>query len=196
VIAISLNPKHAGKLLLVIAVVSVATLLLSVTPYFQTATKAFTARFTSANKEEGGLHGVLLGRFLGGMTEALSNSAQQPFFGYGIGMGTNAGSMLLSGNRYFLISEGEWGRIIGELGPIMGLAVILLRLQLVIKLLFVSFKKMVNGNLLPWMLLSFGFLLLAQGGWAQPTSLGFSTLVIGLLLASLNQTENVKVIAP
>jgi hypothetical protein len=71
----------------------------------------------------------------------------------------------------------------------MGLTVILLRLQLVFKILVISFRKMVDGNLLPWMLLSFGFLLLAQGGWAQPTSLGFSTLVTGLLLASFKQVQ-------
>jgi hypothetical protein len=185
IFATALNPKYAGRMMLIISVAVGAVVLLSFTHYFQTAARAFTSRFESANKVEGGINGVFLDRFLGGMIGAISVSSKQPFFGYGVGMGTNVGSMLLSGERYFLLSEGEWGRIIGELGPVMGLAVILLRLKLAFKIIVISFKNMLQGNLMPWMLLSFGLLLLAQGGWAQPTSLGFCTLVTGLLLASL-----------
>ena len=45
-------------------------------------------------------------------------------------MGTNVGSVLLTGGRTFLIAEGEWGRVLGEQGPILGLGVIILRLAL------------------------------------------------------------------
>jgi hypothetical protein len=184
----SINPKHAGRIMLIIGGAMCVLVLLSFTHYFQTATQAFTNRFETANKTEGGLNGVLLGRFMGGMTEAVSTSSQQPFFGYGLGMGTNVGSMLLNGDRYFLLSEGEWGRVIQELGPIMGLAVIFLRLKLAVKITLAGYKNMIMGNLMPWMLLSFGLLLLAQGGWAQPTSLGFCTLITGLIIASFNTT--------
>lgn len=188
ILGVSVNPKHVGRMVLIIGGAVGALVLLSFTHYFQTATQAFTIRFETANKTEGGLHGVFLNRFLGGLTEALSSSSHQPFFGYGLGMGTNAGSKLLTGGRYFLLSEGEWGRTIGELGPVMGLAVIFLRLKLVIKITLTSFRKMIMGNLLPWMLLSFGFLLLAQGIWSQPTALGFSTLVTGLIIASFKDS--------
>ena len=67
----------------------------------------------------------------------------------------------------------------------MGLIVILLRLVLTVTITLECYQKLRAGDLLPWMLLSFGFVLLAQGGWAQPTSLGFYTLIGGLLLASL-----------
>jgi hypothetical protein len=190
VLGVSINPRHAGRMMLIIGGAVFALFLLSFTHYFQTATQAFTSRFETANKAEGGLNGVFMDRFLGGMIEAISISSQQPFFGYGLGMGTNVGSMLLSGDRYFLLSEGEWGRLIGELGPIMGLAVIFLRLKFAIKIALISYRNMILGNLMPWMLLSFGLLLLAQGGWAQPTSLGFCTLVTGLIIASFKSSVN------
>lgn len=178
------KPKYAFGIVLMLFGVTVLFVLLSYTPYFTTATAAFTSRFETANEQEGGLNGVFLDRFLGGMIEAIALSAQQPFFGFGIGMGTNVGSMLLGGGRGFLISEGEWGRLIGELGPVLGLTVVVLRLKLAFELLFTSLRNMFAGNILPWMLASFGFLAIAQHGWAQPTSLGFSIIITGLILAS------------
>jgi hypothetical protein len=186
--AIAMKPKYIAGMLIAIGGIIISLVLLSSSPLFNTATEAFTQRFTSANKTEGGVNGVLIDRFLGGMIEAISLSSDRPFFGHGIGMGTNAGSMLLRGGRYFLLSEGEWGRLIGELGAIMGLGVIFLRLRLAMQILCKSYSSMVSGNLMPWMLLSFGLLAVAQGGWSQPTSLGFCTLITGLILASLKDS--------
>jgi hypothetical protein len=190
VTSILLKPKYlAGLALGVMAFVGVLVLL-TFTPYFTTATAAFAARFESANTIEGGLDGVLLNRFLGGMLEAVSLSSHQPFFGYGIGMGTNVGSMFLIGGRYFMVSEGEWGRIIGELGPVLGLTVIFLRMKLALSIFFKSFCKLKFGILMPWLLTSFGALSIAQAGWAQPTSLGFCVLLTGLTLAALKESKN------
>jgi hypothetical protein len=119
------------------------------------------------------------------MIEAIKNSSTLPFFGAGIGMGTNVGSSLLTGTTTFLISEGEWGRLIGEMGPIMGILIIVIRLHLSAKLAFAGYKKIATGNLLPWLLLSFGLLVIPQGPWGQPTTLGFSVLTGGLIIASL-----------
>lgn len=179
------KPKYVGRVVLAGMVAMVVLVLLSRTSFFQTATEAFSARFEDASEYEGGLKGTLGDRFLGGMVTALSQSIQQPFFGYGLGLGTNIGSMLLVGDRMFLVAEEEWARTIGELGPLMGLTVILLRLILTATITLKCYRKLRAGDLLPWMLLSFGFFPLAEGGWAQPTSLGFYTLIGGLLLASL-----------
>jgi hypothetical protein len=187
--SILLKPKYALQMILLVGGVIGVFVLLSYTKYFTTATAAFTSRFDSANQQEGGLNGVFLDRFLGGMIYAIAVSSQQPFFGYGIGLGTNVGSMLINGGRGFLISEGEWGRLIGELGPVLGLTTIIIRMNLALSILFKSFKKLLAGNLLPWMLASFGFLAVAQHGWAQPTSLGFSVLTAGLMLAALKEKQ-------
>jgi hypothetical protein len=184
IIAIVREPKKLGRLVLAIVGGGVLIILLTQFPFFQTATKAFLARFDSANKYEGGVKGTLGTRYLGGLLAPFISNSNLPFFGYGLGIGTNAGSALLTGKRSFLISEEEWGRLIGELGVLMGFIVIYLRVKLVIQFVSVSYKRLVSGDLLPWMLLSFAFLTVINAQWAQPTALGFSTLIAGLLVAS------------
>lgn len=183
------TPKNLGRGLVAIAVVGALMFGLSSSSFFQTATSVLTQRFTNAGASEGGLEGTFGDRYLGGMISTLAHIDEQPFLGYGLGMGTKVGSQLISGNRRaWLIAEAEWGRVIGELGPLMGLSVILLRISLSLKTLVAGYKKMAAGDMLPWLLLSGGFILIAQGNWSQPTSLGFFTLTAGLVLASLKNT--------
>jgi len=161
-------------------------LFLSLFSFFQTAVMAFTERFTSASETEGGLEGTLIDRFLGGMYGAIVQS-DNIFYGVGLGMGTNAGAKIATGNTGFLISEGEWGRLIGEMGLLIGMIVIIIRINLVLKLFKLSWREISFGNLLPWLLFSFTMLNILQGQWAQPTALGFSVLSAGLVLASQNK---------
>jgi hypothetical protein len=152
--------------------------------FFQTASYAFMERFTSANETEGGLEGVFVDRFLGGMYGAITNDRFQ-FWGAGLGMGTNAGAKMLTGDSSkFLISEGEWGRLIGEMGLILGMIVILIRGGVVMQLFRKAWDSIGRDNTLPWMLLSFGIIVILQAPWAQPTTLGFSVLIGGLINAS------------
>jgi|SRR5690554_1002029 len=185
VMASSRKPEYFGKMIVVVVGCFMVLAVLLQTSSFGTATEAFTSRYENANETEGGLEGVFLDRFLGGLIGALTGSVELPFFGHGMGMGTNVGSMLLTGGMDFLIAEGEWGRVIGEFGQLFGILVVLLRVGLTITLTGASYKDMVRGNLLPWMLMSFGFLNVAQGGWAQPTSLGFCIIIGGFVIASL-----------
>jgi hypothetical protein len=186
-IALARKPKLLGQMLMATVGVSILLVLLSKVAFFQTATMAFTARFETASEVEGGLQGTFGDRYLGGMTSAIAGAYDLPFFGVGIGMGTNVGSQLLSGQQTFLVAEGEWGRVIGEMGLILGFAMIFYRLKLVIKIAIAAYKKLLVYDTLPWLLLSFGFITVAQSQWAQPTSLGFSTLIGGLMIASLNK---------
>lgn len=152
---------------------------------FRTAVDAFALRFSSANETEGGISGVLLDRFLGGMYGALATDDPLPFFGYGIGMGTNVGSILLSGKATFLIAEAEWGRIIGEMGIVLGLFVILIRAHVVISFSVKSYIANYKRNILPWILISFAGVNILQAQLGQPTALGFSVVSGGLVLAAL-----------
>ncbi len=190
------KPEYIGKLVVAIIGIILTFLILSQTSFFSTATLAFTSRFTDASVSEGGLKGTLVDRYLGGLIGSIAGSGDEPYFGYGIGMGTNVGSQLLTGGRTFLIAEGEWGRVVGELGPLMGLSVIFLRLGFTFKLLVGSYKKLALGDLLPWLLLSYALLDVAQGGWAQPTSLGFCIVIGGLTLASVKENPLRKVKKP
>lgn len=183
------NPKVLIRIFGISIAGMVFLLILNNFTFFQTASFAFIERFTSANESEGGLESVFVDRFLGGMYGAITNDRFE-FWGKGIGMGTNAGAKMLTGdNSKFLISEGEWGRIIGEMGLILGMIVILIRGGVVMQLIRKSWSSLSKDNLLPWMLLSFGIIVILQAPWAQPTTLGFSILIGGLILASLNRLE-------
>jgi hypothetical protein len=175
-----------------IAVVGIIILLLVVgnLSFFQTGVAAFTDRFASASDvQESGVAGTLIDRVLGGMVGALSGTSNIPFFGYGIGMGTNVGASLLTGKVSFLISEGEWGRVIGEMGILLGLAFILIRVKLGITIALASFKAIKRSNYLPWFLLSFSLLNLLQGQWAQPSALGFAVFASGITMAALKENR-------
>lgn len=179
------KPKIISQLLVAIVGIVLLLLVLNTYTFFQTGVEAFTTRFESANQTEGGAKGVLVDRFLGGMYGAIVESEHLPLWGHGIGMGTNAGAKLMTGKRSFLISEEEWGRLLGEMGIILGMLIILIRLTLAKKLAIRAFIALKTGYFLPWMLLSFSLLNLIQGQWAQPTALGFAVLSTGLTMAAL-----------
>jgi hypothetical protein len=152
---------------------------------------AFASRFTTANESEGGLEGVFIDRFLGGLVGAFKDiDDNHAVFGQGIGMGTNVGAQLLLGRSdIFLISEAEWGRIVGESGILFGLLIIIIRIGMTFEITTLCYARFKLGDALPWMLLSFGFLMLLQSQWAQPTNLGFYVLIGGLILASLRAPD-------
>lgn len=189
VIAAWRRPKYLGSMIGGGVVVFFILLLLQNQSFFATSTAAFTDRFTNANEAEGGINGVFLDRFLGGMITAIQNAPNIPFFGFGIGMGTNVGSQLLTGGMSFLISEQEWGRMIGEQGLLLGFVAIIVRIATTIKLSRESIQHLKRADALAWMILSFSFILLLQAQWGQPTALGFSVLSGGLAIAAMNEPE-------
>ncbi|WP_207423417.1 hypothetical protein [Desertivirga brevis] len=192
-IAICFKPKYIGRMLIAVLGMVIAMALLSQTEFFQTATEAFLHRFETANEIEGGLEGVLGDRYMGGMLGAIAGvPVKIPLVGFGIGMGTNVGAMLLTGDVVFLISEEEWGRLIGEMGAPLGISIIFIRLKLCWQLTMACFSRLRMGDLLPWMLLSFCLLCIPQGQWGQPTALGFGTLIAGLVIASLRVPRTKK----
>lgn len=187
------KPKYLGKIVVACFALIFVLIILSKASFFQTATEAFTSRLEVANESEGGVQGVFLDRFLGGMIGALTDTKDLPFFGYGVGLGTNVASNLLTGGTTFLIAEEEWARLIGELGPLLGLTVIFLRIGFCIKIIRHCYRQLTVNNFLPWMLLSYADFVLLQGQWGQPTALGFSVIIGGFILASLKKdTTNFK----
>lgn len=183
------HPKFLKSIAFLLIVAAGIFTLLNNLSFFQTASEAFTMRFENASNIEGGLEGTIIDRFLGGLYSSVTNP-DASFYGYGLGMGTNAGAQLMMGKRAFLISEGEWGRLIGEMGFILGMLAVIIRLGLVLELLGKAWSRIREGNVLPWMLLSFGALAILQGQWAQPTALGFSVLAGGLIVASFNHEKS------
>jgi hypothetical protein len=184
-LAVKLVPAFVGGIIIIA--------ILSQLPFFQTATNAFSTRFDTANETEGGVGGVVGDRYLGSMLSAFSLANNQPFWGYGSGLGTNVGGMLLTGKQSFytvINGEVEWQRVIGELGLMMGFIVLLIRVLLCLKFAVNSYKHLTRDDFLPWMLLPYCLLNVPQGSWGNPTPLGFIILTGGIMLASLNTTNS------
>jgi hypothetical protein len=179
----SKNPKvlfriGGGSILIIVLL-----LFLNNFTFFQTAVSVLNERLVKANKIEGGSEGIIFGRVLGGFLEPFSRSTT--FFGKGLGLGSNAGAKLLTGESgLFIISEDEWGRVIGERGIIFGSIIILIRIFLAVQISIKSWKGISKDHILPWILVSFSFINLLNGQLAQPTSLGFVIISVGFIIAS------------
>lgn len=188
------KPKYLGKMIFATLVLLVALNLLGRASFFATATEAFTARFEGASQWEGGVvRGTLINRYLGGLITPFTDPEVQesPLLGYGIGSSTNIAVMLADINTTLVYKEDEWQRTIMEIGYIMGLTVIFCRLGLCIKLAVSGYNSLKKGDVLPWMLVSFGSITIPLGQWEQPTALGFSVLIAGLIIASF-RTKSYK----
>lgn len=160
-----------------------------------TSVEAFTARFDSANEIEGGVESVIGYRYVGGLLNSLINF-QTPVFGYGIGLGTNVGAKIMGGDRYSFgfNGEGEWSRIIGECGMLLGLIIIGIRIFFSLDIWKKTYNLLVKKyDLLPWMLSAGMMLTIPQGQWAIPTNLGFCILFGGLTLAAVNSSKRKRI---
>ncbi|MES2454142.1 MAG: hypothetical protein V4594_01310 [Bacteroidota bacterium] len=183
--AIARNPEYFFRIVFGSVVLAIVSVILLNVDVLQHSINAFASRFKAASTIEGGLEGTITNRYFGKMLTAFKTALDQPFFGYGIGLGTNAGSALLTGARKFLVAEEEWNRQIGELGAFMGISVIAIRLALSFKMCVYAYFELRRDNLLPWMFLGLILTSIPKAQWAQPTTLGFSILMGGLLIAAL-----------
>jgi hypothetical protein len=155
-------------------------------PILKEGFQVLSDRFTSA--AEAADTTILRGtidRVINDFTEGFKNMGNFPLFGYGLGIGTNVGGRVLVGRPAFLLAESEWSRVLGESGPILGLAFLLWRTLFVLQLGRLSFVALRRGNLLPILLFGSGFVVLLNGQLGQPTTLGFAVLLNGLCLAAI-----------
>ncbi len=187
-----LNPKQLFSFFLIILGIIFAFVILIQFEFFQVAIEVFATRLTSASETEGGVTNSLYDRIFGYMFRAYANSNEIPFWGYGMGLGTNVGSKLISGERSFLLAEFEWNRIVAEMGVFLGTAVILVRVVLAGKLVMNSLAIIRKGELLAWLLLSVGLINLIQSQWWQPTILGFGIFINGLAYAVIQNSRPIK----
>ncbi len=168
--------------------VVVVGVLIAALPVFDEAREVFMDRWdTAADQSQGRAWGSLADRVTAGFTEPFQSLAQVPFFGHGIGVGSNVGARLLSGRLGFLLAENEWERSLLELGPLLGLAFIGFRVALVLWLFgraWVALRR--RRDMLPMLIWSAAAPVVLFQQWAPPTLLGFAVFGSGLLLASLN----------
>jgi hypothetical protein len=164
---------------------------LSFLPIFKEARVVFMDRWdTAAAEVQGDAVGSLVSRVLIAFSQPIDTIERTPTFGYGIGVGTNAGAAMLAGRTGFLLAEDEWGRVIMELGPVLGLCFIALRFSLVVYLGAIAVRALWNNNdMLPVLIFSAAAWVILMNQWGQPTQLGFAMVGGGLLLASLNRSQ-------
>ncbi|MDP9005188.1 MAG: hypothetical protein M3N12_10430, partial [Verrucomicrobiota bacterium] len=176
-----------GQTLLVTVVLGFIVIQL---PIFKEGLNVLTTRFTDvAEAEEKSVTAGLLQRVSDTFTEGFTYISKAPFLGYGLGIGTNAGAKFLTGQSTFLLSEGEWARIILESGPVLGLAFIFWRCGVVAKIGMLCLRSVRQNNVLPLLIFASGFLPMLSGQFGQPTILGFVVFTLGLALAARNDDE-------
>jgi len=154
------------------------------TAVFQESSTYLSARWENASTSGGGVMVTIVERFFSELRIPFWYFTDLPFFGYGLGMGTNAGAYMLTGSTAYLLAEGEYARIVFESGPFIGVAVLLLRVATVVLTLRLSLQRLQQSDCLPILLWSACALNILSGQWGTPTAQGFAALGGGLILAA------------
>lgn len=159
---------------------------LSSLPVFREGMNVFMMRWDTAEGQAGAAAWTgVVNRTASGFANPAYFLSIAPFLGYGIGSGSNVAARLTTGEVGFSLAEEEWGKVILELGPLLGASFILLRIALVIWLGWLSWRSLRDDrNALPLLLWAAIALTIMQGQWAPPTVLGFAVVTAGLLLAA------------
>jgi len=153
-------------------------------PVVDDSLAAFAQRWENSTTENGGVSVAIIDRATSALTEPIENILSVRAFGEGLGWGTNVGSKFLVGEVRFLAGESEWERTVIEMGPLLGLAFIGIRLAIFLSLFKYSYAAWKQRNTAPMLLLSVCGIHVVQGEWGQPTVLGFSIFVAGLVFAA------------
>jgi hypothetical protein len=180
-----LRPEAVNQFGRSLLLVVIAGWLISYVPIFKEGVRILLGRFTeSAEAAEMSIAGGLISRIYTDFVEGFRVFDRLPIFGFGLGIGTNAGAKFVTGSAGFLLAEGEWARVLLESGPILGLLFLLWRTALMFRLGWLSLRSLGYGETLPIILFSASFVALLNGQFGQPTILGFAVLLSGLCLAS------------
>lgn len=183
-LAILATPRLHTKGFKMISVGAVIFFGVAGTAIFKESSYYMSARWESATNSGEGFMSTIVQRFFSELQIPLDYFTDLPFFGYGLGMGTNAAAYYLTGQRAFMLAEGEWARIVFESGPFIGAAVLLLRVATAIVTLHLCLKRLKQADCLPILLWSACVLNILSGQWGTPTSQGFAALGGGLILAA------------
>ena len=155
-------------------------------PVFREARDVFMMRWdTAAISSNGDAWSGIFGRLFVGFTQPFVVASQVPFFGNGIGVGSNVGARLLQGRVGFMLAEDEWSKVFLELGPALGAAFILLRVMIAVHLGRLALRSLLESrDNLPTLLFAACAVAIVQNQWALPTILGFAVVGAGLLVAA------------
>jgi hypothetical protein len=195
-----LRPSAVNRFGQTLLVTVVLGFFVTKTPVFKEGLNVLTTRFSDvAESEEQSIAVGLISRVFEGFSESVRVFPTAPFFGWGLGVGTNAGAKIITGpnsQNTFLLAEGEWARLILESGPVLGLAFVLWRFGVVVRIGLLCLQSVRRGNVLPLLLFSSSSLPLMNGQFGPPTILGFAVFTTGLALAARNADDEGEIAAP
>jgi hypothetical protein len=183
ILCVVIRGKGAAGMIVAAVLVCIAFSILSSFSVFQEGTDQLLLRFDDAGRNEAA-SGGFVGRFFSTFLGPLGALGDAPIFGNGLGLGTNAGAAMLQGEHEFSWPENEWGRLIFESGPILGLFLCIFRTALAITVGWRAFLALRRDNMLPLLIFSGCGLLIFNGQWGVPTALGFAIFGAGLTLAA------------
>jgi hypothetical protein len=189
-LCVVMRGKGGKGFVIAAALIALAIPLLASLSVFQEGTEQLVERFRDAGVTEGDAAGSQGGtqgfitRFMNTMLGPLAKVNEVPTFGNGLGLGTNAAAGMLLGDREFIGPEDEWGRLIFECGPIFGVLLCIFRIALTVAVARRAFEAFHRGNILPILIFAACGLLILNGQWGVPTTLGFAIFGAGLTLAA------------
>jgi hypothetical protein len=186
ILCVLLRGKGIGGMFAAAIVMVILLQVLSMLPVFQDGIDQLNRRFKDAAFSGEDTSGMV-NRYANTMEGPIANLSRSTLFGHGLGLGTNAAAGLLTGGREFLGSEDEWGRLIFESGPIFGLLLVAYRVALGFVVGKCAYDALFRDNILPALIFSACGLLVINGQWGVPTSLGFAVFGAGLTLAACEE---------
>ena len=150
-------------------------------------TEQLAKRFRDAGSS-GSVVSQAVDRVFGGTLGVTGNIWDYDWLGQGVGLGTNFGGQTFTGKRgAFLVGEGEWSRVMGELGIILGLPFLIIRTGLVFYLATRAWTAHVRyHDPLPFLLFGAACIPMLMGQWGVPALQGFAPISAGLCLAAAN----------
>ncbi|MEO5720554.1 MAG: hypothetical protein ABIR71_03670 [Chthoniobacterales bacterium] len=185
-----LRPSALNRFGQTVLVTLVLGFLVMQTPIFKEGLNVLTTRFNEvAEATETSIGLGVVERMANEFSDSFRILAEAPFLGYGLGVGTNGGAKFLTGQSVFLLSEGEWGRLILESGPVLGVAFIIWRFALTVGIGRRCLRAVRAGDTLPLLLFSSAFMPLLIGQLGHPTIVGFAILTTGMVLAVLGKID-------
>jgi hypothetical protein len=184
---LSFVTTSAARAVLAIAgVVGLGLAGLSSTEFFEEGQRQLAQRFEDG-AQGSGVFESSLSRVLGTFNYPIWAASEAPLMGHGQGTGTNAGYFLTTGKRGFGGGqETELGRIMYEMGAVVGTVFILLRLSITLQLLVAGWRALRRGSLLSILLFGAAGMNVLMGTWGIPTNQGFACFGGGLCLAAAN----------
>lgn len=180
--------SSAGIKRLMIAIAFAISFIFVFVIVFPSSFEAMTTRQNEAAAYEGST----LGRVLSSLIEFLEPFSDAPIFGAGLGIGSNMAQAVLPRTfEYgeFTLYENEWPRMIAELGPPIGLLILIMRFLLTLWIGWIALVANRRNNQPAGMIMFgyAGFLLFSGQVTLQNQLLSFCWLSIGLVIAFSRQ---------